>query len=73
MFLGGVPKEASVEMAAKCFKKAAQINPVHINHHLELGISYEEMKKKDLAIAAYKKVCALPKKDADDDRYKKSA
>ncbi len=73
MFLGGIPKEASVENAVTCFKKAAAINSGHINHHLELGISYEELKKKDLAIAAYKKVGALPKKDADDDRYKKRA
>ncbi len=73
MFLGGVPKEASVEEAVTCFKKAAAINPAHINHHLELGLSYEKLKKKELAVAAYKKALALPKKDADDDRYKKMA
>lgn len=73
MFLGGVPKEASVENAAKCLKKAIEINPGHINHHLELGITYEKLKEKDLAIAEYKKALELPKKDADDDRYKKNA
>lgn len=73
LFLGGVPKEASVEGAVDCFKKAIEINPGHINHHLELAISYEELREKELAIEEYKKVSALPKKDADDDRYKKRA
>ena len=73
MFLGGVPKEASVENAAACFKKAIAIKPSHINHHLELGITYEELKKKDLAVQEYRKVVDLPKKDADDDRYKQKA
>ncbi len=73
MFLGGVPKEASVEKAAECFKKAIELNPGHINHHLELAITYEKLGKKDLAIEEYKKVLELPKKDADDDKYKKIA
>ncbi len=73
IFLGGVPKEASVEASAECFRKAIDLNPGHINHHLELGLTYEELNQKDLAIAAYKKVLELPKQDADDDKYKKEA
>ena len=73
MFLGGIPKEASVENAATCLKKAIEINPGHINHHLELGITYEKLKKKGLAKEEYKKALELPKKDADDDRYKRDA
>ncbi len=73
MFLGGVPKEASVEKAAECFQKAIELNPGHINHHLELAITYEKLGKKELAIKEYKKVLELPKKDADDDKYKKIA
>ncbi len=73
MFLGGVPKEASVDSAAACFQKAIELNPGHINHHLELGITYEEMDMKDKAIMQYEKVLELPKKDADDDEYKKQA
>jgi tetratricopeptide (TPR) repeat protein len=73
MFLGGIPKEASVENAVTCLKKAIEINPGHINHHLELGISYEKLKKKELAVAEYKKALELPKKDSDDSRYKKDA
>ncbi len=73
MFLGGVPKEASMENAVDCFKKAIQLNPSHINHYLELAITYEEMGKKDLAVAAYNKVLELPIKDADDEDHKKEA
>ncbi|OGB63913.1 MAG: hypothetical protein A2Y94_13230 [Caldithrix sp. RBG_13_44_9] len=73
IFLGGVPKEASVESSAECFQKAIELNPGHINHHLELGLTYEELKMKDKAIAAYQQVLELPKKDADDDEYKKQA
>jgi tetratricopeptide (TPR) repeat protein len=73
IFLGGVPKEASVEKAAECFKKATEINPTHINHFLELGITYEELNQKENAIVAYETVLNLPKADSDDDRYKEEA
>jgi tetratricopeptide (TPR) repeat protein len=73
IFLGGVPKEASMENAVDCFKKAIQLNPTHINHHLELAITYEKMGKKDLAAAAYTKVLELPIGDADDEDHKKEA
>jgi tetratricopeptide (TPR) repeat protein len=73
MFLGGVPKEASMENAVDCFKRAIQLNPSHINHHLELGITHEKMGKKDLAVAAYSKVLELPIRDADDEDHKKEA
>jgi tetratricopeptide (TPR) repeat protein len=73
IFLGGVPKEASVESSAECFQKAIELNPGHINHHLELGLTYEELKMKDKAVAKYKEVLELPKKDSDDDEYKKQA
>jgi len=73
MFLGGVPKEASMENAVDCFKKAIQLNPSHINHHLELAITYEEMGKKEPAVAEYRKVLELPIKDADDEDHKKEA
>lgn len=73
IFLGGVPKEASVEEAAVCFQKAIELNPSHINHYLELGITYEELGKKEEAIQAYKKVLELPVKDADDPEHKEEA
>lgn len=73
IFLGGVPKEASNQAAADCFKKAIEINPTHINHHLELGLTYEMMGEKDMARAEFQKCLDLPKTDSDDDTYKAQA
>ena len=73
IFLGGVPKEASVEKSAECFQKAIELNPGHINHHLELGYTYEELKMQDKAIVQFEKVLELPEKDSDDATYKLEA
>lgn len=73
MFLGGVPEDASDENAVAAFKKAVEINPTHINHHLELGITYETMDLEEEARAQYQKCLDLPKSDSDDDKYKKDA
>lgn len=73
LFLGGVPKDASVDSAKVCFQRAIELNPGHINHHLELALTYEELKLKQEAIAEYQMVLDLPKKDADDDSYKEQA
>ena len=73
LFLGGVPEEASNKNAAECFKKAIEINPGHINHHLELGITYEMMNFYNKAHESYTKCIELPKADSDDDKYKKEA
>lgn len=73
IFLGGVPKEASVEKSVECFRKAIELRPEHINHHLELGKSLEKLDRKNEAIVQYRIVLELPKKDADDDRYKSEA
>jgi len=73
LFLGGVPKEASEENAVKCFTKAIELHPDHINHHLELGKTYEMMGMEDKARAEFQKCLDLPKSDADDDKYKKEA
>lgn len=70
VFLGGVPKDASVEESASCFKKAIEINTGHINHHLELAYTYEELKEKELAKQEYQKVLDLPEKDSDDKAHK---
>ena len=73
IFLGGIPKEASVDKAAECLKKAIQIKSGHINHHLELGITYEVLDKKDLAVKEYEKVLELPVTDVDDKDHKAEA
>ena len=73
MFLGGIPKDASVEESANCFKKAIELNPGHINHHLELAYTYEELNEKELAKEEYQKVLDLPEKDSDDKDHKLEA
>ena len=73
LFLGGVPDDASDENAVAAFKKAIELKPYHINHHLELGITYEMMGLDEEAAESFKKCLELPKSDSDDDKYKKEA
>jgi tetratricopeptide (TPR) repeat protein len=73
MFLGGVPEEASDENAVAAFNKAIELNPNHINHHLELGITYEMMGLDSAARVEFQNCLDLPKSDSDDDKYKKDA
>ena len=73
IFLGGVPKDASDENALKCFQKAVELKPGYINHHLELGITYEMMDMKEKARIEYQKCIDLPKSASDDDKYKQEA
>ncbi len=69
---GGLPP-ASNEKAVEHFKKAIALEPEHINHHLELGITYEGIQEWELAKEEYKKVAGLPEKDSDDPEHKKEA
>jgi tetratricopeptide (TPR) repeat protein len=73
MFLGGVPEDASDENAVAAFKKAIELKPNHINHHLELGITYEMMGLDDEAIKEFQICLDLPNSDSGDDRYKAQA
>ncbi len=73
MFLGGVPDEASDENAVKCFQKAIEINPGYINHHLELGMTYEMMDLEQEAAASYQKCIDLPESHFKDKVYKEKA
>ena len=73
MFLGGVPEDASEENAVAAFKKAIELKPYHINHHLELGITYEMMDMEEEARKEFQICLDLPKSDSDDAKYKKDA
>jgi len=70
---GGLPKGASNEKAVDCFEKAIAIAPEHVNHHLELGKTYMEMERYDLAQAEFTTALALPDSDPNDPEYKAEA
>src|SRR5262249_43845413 len=42
--LGGVPKGASMDNAVRDLKKAIELEPNYVNHHLELGRTYQQLK-----------------------------
>ena len=73
IFLGGVPEDASDENAVAAFKKAIELNPQHINHHLELGITYEMMDMDEDARKEFQTCLDLPISDSDDAKYKEEA
>lgn len=58
--LGGVPKGASMENAVRDFEKAIELEPDYVNHHLELGRTLLEMKRRDEARRALERAIALP-------------
>ncbi len=69
---GGLP-DASNEKAVEHFQIAIKLNPTYINHHLELGLTYEETKEWQLAKEEYEKCLALPITASDDPDHKKMA
>ena len=69
---GGLPP-ASLDKAIEHFQKAIAINPDNINHHLELGITYEEMNEWAKANAEYDKVASLDATKSMDPKYKAEA
>jgi tetratricopeptide (TPR) repeat protein len=73
MFLGGVPEDASEENAIAAFKKSIKLKPNYINHHLELGITYEMMDMEEEARKEFQTCLDLPNSNSDDAKYKKDA
>jgi tetratricopeptide (TPR) repeat protein len=57
---------ASYEDAAKSFKKAIELAPQRVAHHIELGRTYAAMGQKDLARTELNKGLALPSREKDD-------
>jgi tetratricopeptide (TPR) repeat protein len=72
MFLGGVPK-GSFQESEKYLKKASEMKPEYVNHHLELGLTYVSLKKYDLAAQEFQKAIDLPKTTSKDDVLKAQA
>jgi tetratricopeptide (TPR) repeat protein len=69
---GGLPP-ASDEKALEYFNKAIELNPDYINHHLELGITYQMMDNWQQAKIEFEKIANLPMKDSQDPDHKKEA
>jgi tetratricopeptide (TPR) repeat protein len=72
MLYGSIPK-GSFEESEKNLKKAADMKPEYVNHHLELGLTYVSLKKPDLAAQEFQKAIDLPKTTSKDDVLKAQA
>jgi tetratricopeptide (TPR) repeat protein len=72
--LGGVPKGASMENAVRDFEHAVALEPAYVNHRLELGRTFMEMKRWADARRELDKALALPPtSSARDERYQAEA
>jgi len=69
---GGLPP-ASLDKAVEHFQKAIELKPDHINHYLELGLTYEELDEWEKAGVQYEKVADLEAKSNMDKKYKAQA
>jgi tetratricopeptide (TPR) repeat protein len=65
LIYGDVPS-ASYEDAVKNFKKAVELAPQRVSHHIELGRAYAATGQKELARTELNKGLALPSREKDD-------
>lgn len=72
LIYGSIPK-GSFEESEKWLKKAIELRPDYINHHLELGRTYVAMGKNDLAVEEFKKCLELPESTSRDKSLKEEA
>ncbi|MBC7350606.1 MAG: hypothetical protein H5U05_11640 [Candidatus Aminicenantes bacterium] len=72
LIYGSIPK-GSFDESEKWLKKAVELKPDYINHHLELGRTYVALKKYDLASQEFNKCLELPDASAKDKQYKEEA
>ncbi|MDD8020560.1 MAG: hypothetical protein PHU81_05150 [Acidobacteriota bacterium] len=72
LIYGSIPK-GSYEESEKWLKKALELKPDYINHHLELGRTYVDMKKEALAIDEFKRCLELPETCSKDKILKAEA
>lgn len=72
--LGGVPKGASMDNAVRDFEHAIALEPAYVNHHLELGRTYIDLKRWPEARRELEKALALsPTSNPRDPRYQAEA
>ena len=58
--LGGVPKGASMENAVADLQKAIELEPAYVNHRLELGRTFMQLKRTSEARRELERAVALP-------------
>jgi tetratricopeptide (TPR) repeat protein len=66
----GTLPAASNDRAIECFRKAIEIAPQRVAHHIELGRAYAAAGDKDLARAELRKGLGLPSREKDDEETK---
>jgi len=72
--LGGVPKGATMENAVADLQKAIELEPHYVNHHLELGRTFLQLKRPDEARQELERAVALaPTGSARDPKYQAEA
>lgn len=69
---GAIPK-GTFQESEQYLKKAVELRPDYINHHLELGYTYISLKKYDLAEQEFAKCLELPISTSKDQIYKEEA
>jgi Flp pilus assembly protein TadD len=69
---GGIPP-ASNEEAARLLRKAVELAPEHVSHHVELGRAYLALGMKDEARTELQRGLALPDREKDDPESKRRA
>jgi tetratricopeptide (TPR) repeat protein len=69
---GSIPK-GSFQESEKALKKAIELRPDFVNHHLELGKTYVSLEKYGLAAQEFQKAIDLPKTASKDDMLKADA
>jgi len=72
LIYGSIPK-GTYEESEQWLKKAVELKPDYINHHLELGRTYVAMKKSSLAEEEFKRCLELPEANAKDKSLKEEA
>ncbi len=71
--LGGVPKGASMENAVADLRRAVELEPGYVNHRLELGRTYLQLKRRDEAIRELERAVNLPPGTPLDPGYQSEA
>jgi len=69
---GGLPP-ATNEDSVRLFKEAIVVEPDNVNHHLELGKTYMEVKEREQARREFETVGRLPAVAFEDAEYKEEA